>query len=92
MKIWARVMRGHHILRDRVQVFDGERPTDLAGWNLVIGELCRPLDLARPILLDKHLRELARFGQTAFRPADFMEPVSFDRLEIELFPEKKKDH
>lgn len=91
MKIWARVMRAHRILRDHVQAFDVEKPADVANWNPVLVELCKPLDLARPIMLDKHVRELDRFGRTAFLPNDFMETVSFDRFEIELFPEKKKD-
>ena len=43
-------------------------------------------------MLDKHVRELERFGRTAFLPNDFMESVSFDRFEIELFPEKKKNN
>ena len=35
--------------------------------------------------LDKHVNELLRFSHTVFRPDDFMEQVTFDRLEVELF-------
>lgn len=91
MKIWARVMHAHKIQRDFVQTFDMEKPSDAEGWNPVLIELCKPLDLARPVMLDKHVRELERYGRTAFLPNDFMESVSFDRFEIELFPEKKKN-
>lgn len=90
MKVWARIMRAHRIERDLVRAFEMERPTDVDGWNRVLDALCRPLDLARPVVLDKHVRELAHFGRTAFLPGDFMESVSFDRFEVELFPEKKK--
>ena len=75
-----------------MQTFDIEKPSDTEGWNPVLIELCKPLDLARPVMLDKHVRELERFGRTAFLPNDFMESVPFDRFEIELFPEKKKNN
>lgn len=84
-------MRAHRIERDAVREFPGERPGDAAGWNRVLDALCRPLDLARPLVLDKHVNELARFGRTAFTPGDFMEHVLFDRFELELFPEKKPE-
>ena len=83
-------MHAQKIERDLVQTFDGPRPADTFGWDAVLTELCRPLDLARPVLLQKHLRELEQFNRTAFRPSDFMEDVSFDRFEIELIIEKKK--
>lgn len=84
-------MRAHRIQADHVQAFDGEKPTDVESWSGVLDQLCKPLDLARPVMLEKHVRELDRFGRTAFLPNDFMESVSFDRFELELFPEKKKN-
>ena len=58
----------------------------------VLHELCQALDLARPVVLSKHIRELEQFSHTQFRQSDFMEPVSFDRFEIEIFPEKKENN
>ena len=65
------------------------RPSDLDGWMPVLHELCQALDLARPVVLEKHIRELDQFSHTVFRSGDFMEPIGFDRFEIEIFPEKK---
>ena len=45
----------------------------------------------KPVLLKKHVRDLLQFRRTVFYPADFMESVEFDRFEIEIFPEKKKE-
>ena len=56
----------------------------------IFHELCQALDLSRPVVLNKHINELERFNHTQFRQNDFMEPVSFDRFEIEIFPEKTK--
>ena len=71
--------------------FSLARPSDAEGWNRVLVDLCKPLDLACPVLLNKHVQELAQFSRTVFSQSDFMENVSFDRFEIEIFPEKKKD-
>ncbi len=73
-----------------VQEFALARPSDLEGWMPVLHALCQALDLARPVVLQKHIAELDRFSHTAFRPGDFMEPVDFDRFEIEIFREKKE--
>ncbi len=70
--------------------FSLARPSDLEGWTPVLHELCQALDLARPILLEKHVRELDQFSHTIFKASDFMEPIAFDRFEIEIFPEKKE--
>lgn len=90
MKIWAKILKQHKIINEAVREFPA-RPLDAAGWMPVLTELAKPLDLACPVLLAKHVQELARFNRTFFSPADFIESVSFDRFEIEIFPEKKKE-
>ena len=67
------------------------RPLDAEGWARLIAGIAKPLDLACPVLLKKHVEELARFNRTWFTQADFIESVPFDRFELEIFPEKKKD-
>ncbi len=91
MKIWAKVIQHHKIQQDAVQEFTSARPSDADGWMPVITELCKPLDVAVPVLLPKHVNELRQFSRTVFKPQDFMESVSFDSFEIEIFPEKKKE-
>lgn len=91
MKIWAKVLKNHKIVNEAVREFSLARPSDAEGWNAVMTELVKPLDLACPVLLKKHVQELARFSRTVFTQADFMENISFDKLEIEIFPEKKKE-
>lgn len=93
MRVWATVRKRQRILADVVREFPTGpgRPGDLEGWTPVIGELAAALDLSRPVILEKHVNELLKFSRTVFRPADFMEPVEFERFEIEIFPEKKKE-
>lgn len=67
------------------------RPTEAEEWGGVLSELCKPLDLSRPVVLQKHANELERFGTTSFSERDFMESIDFDRLELEIYPEKKEN-
>ena len=90
MRIWAKTLTRQKIQSEVVREFALARPSDLEGWMPVLHELCQALDLSRPVLLEKHIRELDMFHRTQFRQSDFMEPVSFDRFEIEILIEKKE--
>ena len=35
--------------------------------------------------LEEHVKDMERFNHAVFLPDDFMEPVDFDRFEVELF-------
>ena len=48
------------------------------------------LDLSKPVVCEKHQVELDRFSRTIFYPDDFVEPVNFDTLEIEIITKRKK--
>ena len=91
MKVWAKTLINHKIQSDVVQEFSSARPSDLKGWTEVISSLCQTLELERPVILDKHIRELNQFGRTLFRPADYIDSFPFDALEIEVFPEPKNE-
>lgn len=90
MRIWAKTTIQQKMQSEVVREFALARPSDLDGWTPVLHELCQALDLSRPIMLEKHVSELERFSHTVFRQSDFMEPIAFDRFEIEIFPEKKE--
>lgn len=90
VKIWAKVLKHQKIIQEAVREFPA-RPLDAEEWGRLIADIAKPMDLACPVLLDKHVQELARFNRTWFTQTDFIESVSFDRFELELFPEKKKD-
>lgn len=91
MKIWAKTVVHHRTQQEAVQEFSSARPSDAEGWRPIVTELCKPLDVAVPVILPKHVNELRQFSRTVFKPLDFMESVAFDSFEIEIFPEKKKD-
>ena len=53
-------------------------------------QVCECFDLTKPIMLKKHQAEIKNFRRTIFYPDDFIEPVSFDTLELEIITKKKK--
>ncbi len=90
MRIWAKIIQDHKIKTDVVQEFALARPSDIAGWTPMLHALCQALDLARPVVLQKHINELAKFNRTVFRKSDFIDTIPFDSFELEIIPEKKK--
>lgn len=89
MKIWATVHNDHRITGETTQSFQ-QSMTEVADWGEIIGALCKPLDLSRPVILRKHENDLKHFSRVVFKPDDFLEAVNFDRFEIQIFPEEKK--
>jgi len=77
-KLWARKMRGQKII-----VSDTE-PCDPADPQTALAELCRRMDIPRPLWLSKHQKEYDAFSRTAFTQDHFVERIPFTRLEIEL--------
>ena len=90
MQIWAKIIKDHKIQADVVQEFSLARPSDIYGWTPVISSFCSLFDIERPVILEKHIHELNFFSNTSFKKTDFMDAISFDRFEMEVFPEKKE--
>lgn len=90
MRLWATIRDGHRILRETIIEANYARLDQVEDWAALLGEACQALDLARPVLLKKHNKDLASFSRAVFKPEDFMEPVSFQRFEVEAIFDKKK--
>lgn len=85
MKVWGKIRKNNRTLRDTTVTVQAKTAYDIEDWGEPLAKLCHDLNLARPVILTKHIRELEQFSHTVFLPADFLEKVDFDRLEIELF-------
>ena len=90
MKLWALIKTDNRTVSDKVFEFDLPIPGDAAGWHSVIKEITGDFDLSCPILLKKHVQDLAHFNRVTFKADDFIESVDFDKFEIEILREKKK--
>lgn len=77
-RLWGRIIDRHRIEKsETVDIEDG----DIEAAFL---ELCRRFDVQRPLQLPKHNREFEKFGRTFYTKEHFTEPISFQKLEIEL--------
>jgi hypothetical protein len=88
MKIWGIIRSDQKIVKDVVLDYADQKRDQVRDWDRIISEAARALDLSRPVILNKHIRELQTFSRVVFKQPDFMESVSFDKFEIEIFPEK----
>ena len=85
MKIWGKIRKDNRTVSDAVAVVHAKSALEVEDWSEPFSSLCHKLNLSRPVILKKHVRDLEQFSHTVFFPSDFMEPVDFDKLEIELF-------
>lgn len=60
MRIWAATRDMDKIIKEVVMDFPAAHSE--GEWNAVLGDICRELDLSRPVLLKKHLNELNTLG------------------------------
>ena len=60
----------------------------------ILRETLLPMDIPTPSVLETHVKHLKNFNVARFKPADFVEPVDFDALSIELIrgDGKKRPH
>ena len=83
MRIWGKIIRDNHLLRDTVVVLEGPQRRTLKvfeGLRLI----CMEFDLAVPTWLDVNVREFQRIAKTRFRQDSFIEQIPFDYLEIQV--------
>ena len=85
MKLWGVLRTDGRIVKEALLETPHQKKSELEAYDALIGALCEALDLARPVVLKKHERDISRFSRVVFKREDFMESVDFDRFEIELF-------
>ncbi len=85
MKVWGKIRKDNSTIAERVVTVQAKTAYDVTDWNEPFIKLCHDLNLSRPVILKKHIRDMEQFRHAIFLPDDFMEPVDFDRFEIELY-------
>ena len=82
MRVYASVHTHNKIIKKYTTSSDNP---DVSRAFLECSEkIYKALDLSEPIWLSKHQRELSRFHRVRFRAEDFLEPISFDWIELEI--------
>jgi hypothetical protein len=82
MRVWG-MLKNEDIIKQDTTV-------SAETFEAALMQICECFDLTKPIMLRKHQTEVKNFRRTIFYPDDFIEPVSFDTLELEIITKKKK--
>lgn len=80
-RIWAKVYENDHI--ERQTVYESEKKFTYSQFFTYLADICNELDIPTPVLLKTHIFNYAKFNHVIFRPADFMEGVSFTKFVLE---------
>ena len=84
-RMWLRLMKNNRAKADLTVTCDFDQP------QLALREAMHQMDLSMPVWLPRHQKDWQEFSLTRFTAEHFLEPVSFDRLEISFIaPEDKK--
>ncbi len=86
MRIWAKIIKDNHLIRDTVAELDGPESRTAKVFK-ALNTVCAELDLAVPIWLDSNVREFQRVAKTRFRQDSFIEQIPFDYLEFHVIEE-----
>lgn len=87
MRIWAKLFRDNHMLRDTViENYDRDMTRTRKVFS-ALEEVCMQFDLSVPIWLDANISDFKRNAKTRFRQDSFVETVDFDYLEFHVIEE-----
>ena len=89
MRLWAKIKRNHRTVAQAECALTHFGDWDVDSLHAALEDICKDLDLARPVILGKHVREINKFSRTSFKKADFIEKINYDALEIEIINEEK---
>ena len=85
-RMWARMYANGRCIRDTV-IADPGKKTRTAKVFAAVDGICREFDLAKPLWLDKNIKEFKKMSKTSFNQDSFIETISFDTLKIEIIEE-----
>ncbi len=86
MRIWARQFKDTRMLCEELVVDEtGESRTHKIFHALE--EVCKKMDLAQPVWLDRNIKEFKRNAVVRFERDSFIEEIPFDYLEIRVIEE-----
>jgi hypothetical protein len=84
-ELWVRLIRKNHTVESRTV------PCARDEWLEALDTACHGMDISRPMIMQKHVRDWDAFSQTRFLRDHFMDSVGFDRMELEYIdPDIKK--
>ncbi|NLO86578.1 MAG: hypothetical protein GX096_14305 [Clostridiales bacterium] len=87
-RLWIRLIKKQRISKDIMTPCTRDNPEE------ALREALPKLDISQPIWMSKHVADWESYALTRFKPEHFVDPVSFDSMEISYVyaeNEKKSD-
>ena len=81
IRIWAKIYKKNKIVKDTI--YESIDNFNTSSFYYHVGELCHKMDIPTPVVLEFHIKNYVEFNRCFFKPADFVESVSFDSLVLE---------
>lgn len=85
-RLWAKVFKDNRMMKDTC-ITDSSQETRTHKVFNALEEVCYRFDLGKPIWLDKTVKEFKRHSKARFFQDNFIEPIEFDFLEIQIIEE-----
>ena len=86
MRIWGKLWKNNHMLRDTVIDDDSAETRTHKIFNALY-EICLEFDLGKPIWLDANVNEFKRTAKVRFRQDSFVESIDSDDLQPQVIEE-----
>ena len=86
MRIWIKEFKNNHLMKDTV-VENNENDTRTHKVFAALEKACEEFDLAKPVWLDKNVREFKVHSRTRFYQDNFVEEIDFDYLDFHVIEE-----
>ena len=89
MKVWAKVMDKDKIRKDVLLEFADSKYFTLPEFKKLMQDISNSLDVSTPVVLKSHYEHFSKFNRAKFLPRDFIEPVDYTCVVVEVGYEKK---
>lgn len=86
MRIWFKIFKDNHLMRDMVVTDEGDDTRTHKIFH-ALDQVCYEFDLSKPIWLDATVAEFKRHAKARFNQDNFVEQIDFDFLEIHVIEE-----
>jgi len=90
VRIWGKLMKNNKFRVEKVVEIDNKSVNINDNIQAALETICYDFDLEKPMWFDKNTKELNQISKTSFREDQFIEPIWFDYLEIEIIDDRKK--
>lgn len=87
IRLWGKVIKNNRIITSAESTCTEDIDYQEQLKKCIV-DICYKLDLQKPYWLKQNLKDYNQYKKTSFRQDNFIEPVNFDKFEIEVIEEK----